>query len=103
MTVQELISRLEDVIDLVGEDAEVLWAAQPNWPFEYSIRDVVPVTENMRDELELMQLRDEGVPPEDIELVRAQRGVDQKPGCIYLVEGRQLGYLDPTAREEIGW
>ena len=33
MTVSELISRLEDM----DPDAEVRWAAQPSWAFEYSI------------------------------------------------------------------
>ncbi len=37
MTVGELIEILQDA----PEDAQVLFAAQPSWPMEYTIRDVV--------------------------------------------------------------
>jgi len=37
MTVQELI----DILEGYDDDAQVLFVVQPNWPFEYSIADVV--------------------------------------------------------------
>ena len=39
MTVEELISQLEDL----DPNLEVRFAAQPRWPFEYSIKSVVEV------------------------------------------------------------
>lgn len=32
MNIVELIQELEDLKDIVGEDAEVRFASQPNWP-----------------------------------------------------------------------
>ena len=37
MTVRELI----DILEGYDDDGQVLFAVQPNWPFEYSIADVV--------------------------------------------------------------
>ena len=37
MTVQELI----DILEGYESDGQVLFVVQPNWPFEYSIADVV--------------------------------------------------------------
>ncbi len=69
MTVQELIEELS----YVNPDAEIRFASQPNWPFEYSFSGPVEV-------------EDEGGFP-----------------TVYLVEGRQLGYLPGEAKDEIGW
>ena len=69
MTVAELIQELE----YLDGDLEVRFASQPNWPFEYSIRNVVVV------------------------------GHEYKQITVYLEEGRQLGYLPGDAKEELGW
>ena len=79
MTVGELI----DVLQEMNPDSEVRWAAQPAWPFEYDIENVVVV----REEYD----------PDDEE-----GEVDLEP-VVYLVEGRQLGYLPSNVCEEIGW
>ena len=78
MTAGDLKRLLEDVDD----DAEVRFASQPSWPFEYSIADVhehwpEPDDEDF-DEFE------------DVEVV-------------YLVEGRQIGYLPGDVKDQIGW
>lgn len=71
MTVAELIQELE----YMPGEAEVRFASQPNWPFEYSIRRVAEVIEN--------------------------DGSDDS--TVYLEEGRQIGYLPGPAKEELGW
>ena len=48
MTVQELIETLEDMKEQVGENAQVLFASQPSWPFQYSIRDAHALTKDER-------------------------------------------------------
>lgn len=76
MTVGELIAELEGM----PEDAPVLFASQPSWPFEYSINSVV----------EVMQEKDLYLPGESSSIV-------------YLSEGEQLGYLNELAQQELGW
>jgi len=69
MTVQELIEELS----YVNPDAEIRFASQPSWPFEYSFSGPVEVQD------------EDGFP------------------TVYLIEGSQLGYLAEEARDEIGW
>ena len=75
MTVQDLIYELEQL----DGDTEVRFASQPNWPFEYSIDEVL-VTET------------DG---------RNDNGEEKE--IVYLSEGRQLGYLPANVSEELGW
>ncbi len=37
------VGQLKEVLEYYNEDMEVRFASQPNWPFEYSINDAVPV------------------------------------------------------------
>lgn len=74
MTVQRLIEELEQM----NPNAEVRFAAQPNWPFEYDIDSVVQV---------------------DVE----DRRTDNTTEIVYLEEGRQIGYLPGEAARELGW
>lgn len=74
MTVQELI----DQLSYMDPEAEVRFASQPNWPFEYEIDDVVSVEVEDRKSEELVEI-------------------------VYLTEGRQIGYLPTEAKEELGW
>jgi hypothetical protein len=74
MTVADLIWELEQM----NPEAEVRFASQPNWPFEYSIASVVSVE---------VEDRIREAPVE----------------TVYLEEGRQLGYLPGEAKEELGW
>ena len=78
MTVAELIRLLEDC----DRDAEVRFASQPSWPFEYSIEDAI---EHWPE------------PEGDVE------DIDDEMPVVYLVEGRQLGYLPGDVKNEIGW
>ena len=79
MTVRELIEELR----LFDQEAQVRFASQPSWPFEYSINGVVQAEVEKPDEY-----TDDGYEKEDI---------------VYLEEGRQIGYLPGEAREELGW
>ena len=74
MTVRQLIEELE----FMNQDAEIRFASQPSWPFEYSIDDVISV---------------------EIE----NRRTGEAEGVVYLAEGRQLGYLPSEAKDDLGW
>ena len=74
MTVADLIEELK----WMPEDAEVRFASQPNWPFEYNINDVISV-----------------------EIENRRTGEEEE--VVYLAEGRQLGYLPSEAKDELGW
>ena len=79
MTVQELIEELR----LVDQDAQVRFASQPSWPFEYSINGVVQAVVDKPDKHTY-----DGYEQEDV---------------VYLEEGRQIGYLPSGAKDELGW
>lgn len=68
------IGELKELIDQVDDSLEVRFAAQPKWPFEYSIYDAVIIETK-----------------------------DNPDGCLYLIEGSQIGYLPGDVCEEIGW
>lgn len=74
MTVEDLIYELESL----NPETEVRFASQPNWPFEYSITEVVVCSDGGRN------------------------GKEEKE-VAYLAEGRQIGYLPGTAKDELGW
>jgi hypothetical protein len=96
--VSELIALLEDA----DPDTEVRIAQQPSWPFEYVIEDAILVDSysdvscdecgydwgNDHDE---NGCEEERPASEDLEAV------------VYIVEGRQLGYLPGIATKAIGW
>ena len=76
MTKGELLDALQEM----DPDTEIRFASQPSWPFEYSIHDIVIVDDE----------------PE-------QDDCEESTQIVYLVEGRQIGYLPHEAKEEIGW
>ena len=79
MTVEELIEELR----LFDQKAEVRFASQPSWPFEYSINGVVQAEVDKPT-----QKNNHGYETEDV---------------VYLEEGRQIGYLPGGAKDELGW
>ena len=81
MTLNELIERLEEYRDQLGEDTEVRLMTQQNWPFENTITGLVSGAEiNEGDDEE----EDEDVDDDHV---------------VYIVEGRQLGYGSKRAWE----
>ena len=74
MTGADLMYELEQL----NPDAQVRFASQPSWPFEYSIYSVVQV---------------------EIE----DRSTGDVVETVYLEEGRQIGYLPKEAKDELGW
>ena len=74
MTVRQLIEELE----FMNQDAEIRFASQPNWPFEYDIVGVV-----------LAEVED--------------RRTEEVTEIVQLEEGRQIGYLPKEAKDELGW
>lgn len=75
MIVAELIQKLQDM----NPESEVRLAQQPNWPFEYSIGEIV--------EVDLADDQDEETPKT----------------VVYIAEGTQLNYLPGAVRSELGW
>lgn len=69
MTVQDLIYELQQM----NPNAQVRFASQPQWPFEYTISSAIQV--DFDDETEV----------------------------VYLEEGTQIGYLPAKVREELNW
>lgn len=82
MNVAELMERLEGM----DPDAEVRIAEQPEWPFEYSIHEVVEVDLNEANE-------DGSYNYED----------DEPYSVVYIGDAIQLGYLPGAATEALGW
>jgi hypothetical protein len=83
MTIDELISRLEDYRDEIGGDAEVRLMTQQSWPFENSVCGLVSGAE----------INDLS---EDDEEDDAD-GTDDS--ILYIVEGQQIGYGTKRAWE----
>ena len=77
MTVSELIERLEEYRELMGDDCEVRLMTQQNWPFENSITGLCSAAEIADDDDD-----------DDEETER----IDEPEAVVYLCEGHQLGY-----------
>jgi len=69
------VSDLIDQLQQFDPNAEVRLATRPSWPLEWSLSRSEPAVE--------------------VDL-------DGQP-VVYLVQGRQLGYLPHAARGELGW
>ena len=95
MTIQELIETLEEIKEGVDENAEVRFASQPSWPFEYSIRGVHALNKDERRALayENGDYHD-GFDDEELE---------EQDDVVYLEEGCQLGYLPGEAKQLLNW
>jgi hypothetical protein len=76
-TVGDLLAALEDY----DHDTPIRWAAQPAWPFEYTVGAVVETPADAEGD---------GTPP------------TEEP-VVWLVEGEQLGYLPGSAADALGW
>ena len=74
MRVEELIELLEGC----NPEAEVRFASQPSWPFEYSIETAIEVD---------LDGNDTGIPKD----------------VVYLEEGSQIGYLPALAKFKLSW
>lgn len=77
MTVGELLEALSEL----PEDAPVLLASQPAWPFEYTLGEPVLV-----EELLVEGYNDDTAGP-----------------AVYLPEGQQTRYLPGVVARELGW
>ena len=84
MTVRELI----DALQYFDENQEVRLAQQPNYPFEYSIDNVVEFSKEGAHD-----------PYESEDSVR-QDADDEH--IVYITEGQQLGYLSKEVWEIYG-
>jgi hypothetical protein len=83
MTLDDLISRLEECRDELGDaggDIEVRLASQPNYPFEWDIFGVALSTD----------IETEDGDEEDEE--DAEHPDDAEAPVVYICEGRQLDY-----------
>ena len=80
------VGQLIEMLEQMPEDAEVMLAQQPNWPFEYSLSDVVMVGPDADNQLD-----------DDDEDDRPDENI------VYLVEGSQTRYLPGFACNAVGW
>ena len=103
MTIGELIERLEEAKDAVGEDVEVRYASQPSYPFENNIREVHILGKHERRELAIEAMREEGMPQEQAEKNIDEEELENTEDVVYLEEGFQIGYLPGEAKDHIGW
>lgn len=91
MNIRELIDQLESFAEEHGDETEVRFAHQPNWPFEYAISSVEAVDLSEPDE------------DEDSEEELSRREDSEPNVVVYLAEGSQLGYLPGAASKALGW
>ena len=104
MTIGELIERLEEAKDAVGEDVEVRYASQPSWPFENNIREVHILGKHERRELARESMRfEDGMSEEEIDENFDEEELENTEDVVYLEEGFQIGYLPDEAKNHIGW
>ena len=104
MTIGELIERLEEAKDAVGEDVEVRYASQPSWPFENNIREVHILGKHERRELARERMRfEDGMSEEEIDENFDEEELENTEDVVYLEEGFQIGYLPGEAKNHIGW
>ncbi len=73
------VGELKDVLLTLPPEAEVRFASQPSWPFEYDIDSAISVRVLDRD------------------------GEETDESIVYLEEGRQIGYLPINAKVELEW
>lgn len=88
MTIDQMISMLEDYRQELGGDAEVRLMTQPSWPFENAIFGMVSgheINGSQDDEDDEDRIDDEDV---------------EEDGILYICEGEQLGYGSKRAWEE---
>jgi hypothetical protein len=103
MTLGELIQSLEEARDQVGEDVQVLYASQPSYPFENSVRDVHVMGMFERREMAMDAMREEGMDEDEIEKNFDEEELEREEDVVYLEEGCQIGYLPGEAKDLIGW
>ena len=103
MTIGELIERLEEAKDALGEDVEVRYASQPSYPFDYNIREVHILGKDERREIAIEAMREDGMDEDEIKENFDEEELENTEDVVYLEEGFQLGYLPGEAKELIGW
>lgn len=102
MTAQELIEQLQGV----DPDTEVRLAQQPQWPFEYSVGQVVRVRTGGPEVGDVVTYEDDGGTEHTGEVREATEGgmlIEEENGGVRHVPFHQLiGYLDLTEVLYIG-
>jgi len=117
------VSDLRDMLEGLDDNLEVRFAAQPNWPFEYSIDKVEVVNPNapsddeereyeefLSEHFEARQIEDPEEREAEIKKLRdgwiamqESNEADNGLEVVYLVEGNQIGYLPGIVASAIGW
>jgi len=103
MTIGELIERLEEAKDALGEDVEVRYASQPSYPFDYNIREVHILGKDERREIAIEAMREDGMDEDEIKENFDEEELENTEDVVYLEEGFQIGYLPGEAKDHIGW
>lgn len=104
------VSELIEALSQFDGDLEVRLAIQPSWSFEHEISGVVTydapdiITRAEYDEMtpEYQDLADQRVDNGEAEFVDDGEPEPPTP-CVYIGEGRQVGYLATAAKNALGW
>lgn len=105
----ETVGQLLEELENYDPEAKIRWAAQPSWPFEYSLGTVVEVTLADLDGEDIECLEEELEDPDTEEDRRQEiRDVireanDNAETIVYIGEGQQERYLPGHAASELGW
>lgn len=89
MTPRMTVGQLKELLADYPDETEVRFAAQPNWPFEYSIS--ADITDNGSG--------NENEDGEDED----QTDENGEPTIVWLAEGEQIGYLPGAVVTGLGW
>ena len=111
MNIKDLIEQLEEIA-VLAPNAEVRYAAQPSWPFENSIREVLSWDKETMIDMEMENIQqaieEDGAEPMSYEDKRtlAKDNIEHEGECepvVYLAEGSQIGYLPAGPKEALCW
>ena len=84
MTIGELIERLEEAKDALGEDVEVRYASQPSYPFDYNIREVHILGKDERREIAIEAMREDGMDEDEIKENFDEEELENTDDVVYL-------------------
>lgn len=103
MNVAELLEKLEDM----DPESEVRFAYQPSYPLVSEVGDVV---EDYGHEHDFVLedgtwycLADEDCDVSSETVAPPEQSNPDEPPVVYIGEGSQIGYLDGSARNALGW
>lgn len=90
------VKELKKLLECADDEMEVYLAIQPNWPFTYTVGEVVIMDEETLKQRCRVEALEEGEEFNENE-------VDKSIAGFYIAEASQKGYLPGTIAQELGW